>query len=195
MPPVNENSSARMPAAAIPDVEELANSDDPELVEARAKLLKAQAGLLKANTPLYDKLVIRGLIPIALAIVAPWATWTFSEKTDRAISKTEELQKSLETQREYLTELEARKAQELAAMSRMVNRLDATMKASLIQMAVMQTIAEAMDEEDEFDDLPTQDEIVEEMQRQMAIPGFDPQEVENLTRDAYNRMEFRKGGK
>jgi len=214
-PENTENASISKPAATLPDIEELADSEDANVIEARAKLLKAQAGLMRAHQPLFDKLVLRGLIPIAIAIVGPWAAWKFTVKTDELNQKaqsaetaalesqeiTKELQALLKTQqqesverRKRLQRLEERKAAELVAMSQMVIRLDDTLKNALVQMIFMKEIAEHENLADgPHSPLPPKEEIIGNIAAQMQLPGIDSKEIRKLAGKAYDRYEKNEG--
>ena len=150
--------------------DEIKKDESAELVlahaeqkKAEAEVLEAQAKLHKAQQPLIDKIILRGVIPIALAVIGPWALWKFN----RAEEKREEqgkvvlelrnlLDKAIEERRqrvaentkwrERLAKIEESRAVELKSMSTMVQRLDEVVKVGVIQMAIMQAIRAQEDE-------------------------------------------------
>ena len=166
-------------AADLPDIEKFADSDDADVIASRAKLIEAQAKLTKASTPLLDKFVLRGLIPLALAIVGPWALWEFNTEQAKQGEVIVKLEGLLEQEKT------ARKAREkeLHAMSEMVCRLDDTLKAALVQMAVAQALAA-----DEME----REEAVENIAEQMAFPNIDERAVRKLAGESYDRLSKRK---
>jgi hypothetical protein len=193
-------------SSRLPDIENLADSEDAELVEARAKLLEAQAELTRASVPLFDKLVIRGVLPIAIAIVGPWALWKFDasqveqKKQGQTITA---LQKLLEAEREdakarqarsivwraRMKVLEEEKAIELVAMSTMVCRLDDMLKVALIQAAVSRVIGlEVADPGGTAPSMPTREVVVRDAREQVQVPGLDPLEIDRIAGQQYDRM-------
>ena len=197
----------------LPDVENLADSEDPELIEARAKLLEAQAKLTKASTPLFDKIVIRGVLPIALALVGPWAAQTY-EKSQIEQAKQGEtftaLEKLLEEQRESakgrrarFQQIEEAKAVELAAMAAMVTRLDETLKYSLIQMAVAQALAkvEPVGETPSMEPdlmpgakpVPSREGVTRGVAEQIRLPGVTDVEIRRIASESYDKVLRTKG--
>jgi hypothetical protein len=183
-------------AAPLPDVENLADSDDPEVLEARAKLLEAQAKLTKASVPLLDKLILRGIIPIALAIVGPWALWKFDKAQTEQVRQGAvivELQELLEDAkseaaarqarsalwRTRMGEIEEEKATELAAMSAMVCRLDDMLKLSLVQTAVNTTVGDTSTPSSRGD-------VIRDVQTQ--LPSLKEDEVQRLAGQQYDRI-------
>jgi hypothetical protein len=201
------------------------SESDAELVLAKAELQKAEAATLaaeakleKAKAPLLDKLILRGLIPLALAIVGPWAVWTFSANAQKANEKADKVQETVVELQELLSEaqaeaarrrerfeaIERQKASELAAMGAMVTRLDDTLKAALVQMEVARLMRE---EEEGFAsrgaggimplapmgeppfELPmVREKIADNVAAQMAMPGFEPDQVKARAMEAYDRI-------
>ena len=191
-----------LPSAA-PDFDELADSTDPALLEARAKLLREYTKAQKSQSSTFDKFVIRVLVPIALAVIAPWATWQFSHRADEVEAKVvteasqlrealDEQRKAMEGRRERLQLIERQKAEELAAMSAMVTRLDSTLKMALIQMAVVRAFSES---DDDWGGELDRDEVIEDIQAQMAMPNVDPQEIGDLVGESYDRIAKHRAGK
>lgn len=201
------------PSCDLPDVENLADSDDPDVITARAKLLEAQAKLAKATIPLFDKIVLRGLLPIALAIVGPWALWKFDkatteqEKQGVTITQLEELLESATKEaaerkkrnvewRDRMKTLEDSRAVELTAMSHMVCRLDDTLKLALVQMAVTSVIAEGEKSEvrgtSPTSPTPrvafTRKQAIQNVAEQIQLPGVEKAEVERLAARQYDRV-------
>ncbi|KKL25599.1 hypothetical protein LCGC14_2403680 [marine sediment metagenome] len=183
-------------SGALPDIENLADSDDPKLIAARAKLLEAQANLAKASRPLFDKIVLRGIIPIALLIVGPWALWKFDDaqteqkkqgevivKLEKLLSDAKDETKARQARsikwRVRMGELEEERAAELAAMSFMVNRLDNTMKMALVHM----TVAQLLSSEEERG----RKEVMSDVAAQIRLPE-GTEEVKRLAGQAYDRM-------
>jgi hypothetical protein len=137
-------------------------------IEAEAKRKKAEATLAKARTPLVDKLIVRGLIPIALAIVGPWALWKFNTDVQDTKDQVTAQAKQLDDQkavvgdlkklrndaivyrqasskkesawRERMKKLEEGKAAEMAALAAMVTKLDEALKMSLLWQAMERAI-------------------------------------------------------
>jgi len=138
------------------------------LAEAEAELIEAKTKLAKAKTPLVDKIILRGLIPIALAIVGPWALWKFdtdNQVTREAVVKqgetltkqaelTAELQQivtSAETfrakrereeieWRKRMHKLEKEKSEEISELASMVTSLDRALKMALLGLAIERSI-------------------------------------------------------
>jgi len=185
----------------------------PEQIKAEAALLEAQAAFAKAKTPFWDKLILRGVVPIALAVVGPWALYQFNaeaaknEKARENIAEqvevtkelkgllataTAEREERLEDAKEWrgrMNQIEKRRAVELQAMVSMVNRLDDTLKTALIQMAVSRLISQSTSSPlSSPQDFPTRGEVVEEIHAEIQLPGANEEEVERLAGEAYDRM-------
>ena len=152
-------------AAAPTDVENLADSEDAAVLSARAQLLTAQAALTKASTPLWDKIIIRGILPLALAVVGPWALLKFDASQVEQVKQGKELTELRDTTtdlkallkaakeeaaarqkrsvewKERMKQIDDAKAVELTAMVSMVGRLDDMLKVALIQQAVARLVA------------------------------------------------------
>lgn len=166
-------------------------SESAELILAKAKLKEAEAALATAKTPLIDKLIIRGVLPIALAIVGPWAALTFSEQgqdlstLQKLVAEekadAEERKKRSAEWRERMSRIEEERAAELQAMSNMVSRLDATLRLSLIQMAVARTLAE------EGESTP-REEVLRRVQEQVSLPEVPDAEFQRLAEQSLDRM-------
>jgi hypothetical protein len=182
---------------STPDLEKLADSDDPAVISARADLLEAQAKLSKAQSSWWEKLVVRFILPIALAIVGPWAAWTFSveaqaarEKAEEGIKEVGELRALLDQQREEMERrrvmfqrIEEDKAAELAAMSTIVNRLDSTLKLALIQMAVAQALAERGETSP-----PEREAVMRQVVEQVTLPEVPEDELKRIAGQSYDRI-------
>jgi len=194
-------------AAAMPDIEKLADSEDSDVIEARAKLLKAQAALAKAQTPLLDKVILRGLIPIALAIAGPWAIYKFDKAQNEQVQTTTELKGLLEAAkddeaarqtrsvvwRERMKEIEDERTAELTAMSAMVCRLDDTMKMAMVQAAVARLVNLPTQVTQTSPQIPpSRNEVQQDISAQIQLPGTPNEEVDRLAGQAYDRiMEHR----
>lgn len=183
--------------------EKLADSDDPEVLEARTELLKAQTKLTKASIPLFEKIVLRGVIPIALAIITPWALWTFDaaqteqKKQGETITQLEELlqtaQEEAAARRERMARVEEERAAELASMSAMVVRLDNLLKLILVRDAVSRQIREVRDkprpgvEPDPIAPLRARADVIRDVQRQ--LPDLDEEDVRRLAGQQFDRIQ------
>jgi hypothetical protein len=175
--------------------ENLADSDDPEVLKARAKVLAAEAKLQKAKQPLFDKIVLRGLIPIALAIVGPWALWKFDKaqvEQQRQGTIIVQLQDLLEKSREEGTRHQEQRAVELASMSNMVIRLDNLLKLALVRMAVSEAIGQQPRGPSGVLPMqpmpPARNQVVQDAAQQIQLPGVDQEEFERLAGEQYDRI-------
>ena len=193
----------------LPGVENLADSNDPDVIAARAKLLEAQAKLAKATTPLLDKIVLRGLLPIALAVVGPWALWQFDAARTEQTKQGEvivELQTLLgdakeEAQlrqersaawQERMGQIEGEKAAELTALATIVSRLDDMMKVALIQNAVNRVLEEPRGPSG-MGAFPTRDSVIRDTAAQIQLPGIEEAEISRIAGQQYDRaIEQRK---
>lgn len=113
--------------------------------EALTELLEAKKELAVAKRPFFDRMVMTGLIPFALLIAGPWATWYFSQRAEEGLEQVKKANKEnvrLAELIEDLTAMDKARAEELEKMEGMVTRLDDTMKNALIQMTVMRLISE-----------------------------------------------------
>jgi len=124
------------------------------VLEARANLIKAETAGAKAQQPLIDRIIMRGLIPVALTVVGPWALYVFNadnEKTHAQVAEVESVVADLgdllaqaTQEREARTEIAQRaeiaRAAELHALSEMVVRL----QAALRQLSVRQAVRDAL---------------------------------------------------
>lgn len=201
-PPIN------LPAGADEILAKIASSDDPALISAWAELLGANAKLSKAQQPLFDKIVLRGLIPIALAVITPWALWKFDKAEDAAKeARSEVMQKAKEDRkarreamvrwRERMKTLEAQRAAEVRAMTTLVERLDSTLKLSLIQMAVMRA---ARQQEVEWRGSTKRgqplrldhDRLRRDVMRQIRFPGAKKAQIDLEIRRAIERWGRQK---
>jgi hypothetical protein len=192
-----------LPAASpdLPDVEILADSDDADVIAARAQLLEAQAKLTKASNHWLDRLMLRFVLPIALAVVGPWAAYTFSVDAQEAKEKASEVQDTVVELEELLhqqkkefkarsalfREIEEQKAAELAAMSKMVTRLDETLKTALVQMAVSRLVSDRGD--------ITERDVVRDVSAQVQLPGLEEADLKRLATQQYERMMEAKARK
>lgn len=137
------------------------------------------------NTSLIDKIILRGIIPLVLTIAAPWAAYHFSMKADAVQEKTEQLGALIEKQEK----LEEAKAIELSAMSAMVTQLDETLKAALVQTAVLQELR--IDQSRWTRPARTRDEVVRDVTKQIVLPGLKGGDVSRLAGEAYDRAKRR----
>jgi hypothetical protein len=182
----------------------LADSEDTKLVEARAALIKAQTALENARAPLVDKLILRGLIPIALAIIGPWALWQFQSTEEKVkqqaalvkelhdlVEKESEDQKRREARELKLQEKEQRieeeRAAEIATLSAMVIRLDSTLRVFVIQSALSRELL------NNGRVIPPagakRDKLVKEIAKQLSLPGVGNEEVERLIYQALDKEQ------
>ena len=174
----------------LPNIEILADSEDPELIEARAKLLEAQAKLAKASTPLLDKVIIRGLLPIAIALVGHWAAQTYENAQIEQVKQGETI-----TALEGLLEKQQETAKTMAAT---VVRLDETLKFSLIQMAVAQALAKVEPMEPTkpsplLVSVPTPEDVTQGVTEQISLPGVEESEIRRIATDSYYKILKTKG--
>lgn len=156
-------------------------STDPEVLRAQAELVLAQARLKeaeakerdsetkadKAHTPLVDRIIMRGLIPIALLIATPLATYYFTDRAEEGIRQVQATNQEVEeavaeldqlgglvTQLDGLfkgadqriQEMDQARAAELTALRVLVTRLDDALKLVLIQMTIAQAAESHFDE-------------------------------------------------
>jgi len=196
-------------SSGLPDVKNLADSDDADVIEARAKLLEAQATLITASTPLWDKIVLRGVLPLALAVVGPWALWRFDasqveqKKQGETIAALSTLLGAAKEEaaarkqrsndwRNRMKKIEEAKAIELASMSAMVIRLDSTLKTALIQMTVARIMNKPtpprMGPNARSINLPSRGEVIRNATEQLKLPGLDDAEVKNIAGEQYDRL-------
>lgn len=124
--------------------------------EALAELIEAKKDLHVAKRPFLDRLVLGALLPIALLIVGPWATWYFMDRAEEGLAEVRRanegneklaeivvaLEATLRGAEKKITEMDRARANELAKMEKMVCALDDTMKNALIQMTVARIISE-----------------------------------------------------
>jgi len=75
---------------ADPETDESADE-----IEARAKLYNAKARLAEARWGFFDRVVMRGVIPVALAIAAPIATYYFSAQAETGIEEVRKVSDSV----------------------------------------------------------------------------------------------------
>ena len=200
-------TSNQPPAAAVPlSVENLADSDDANVILARAKLLEAQAPLTTASTPLLDKVIIRGLLPIALAIVGPWALWKFDASQTEQKKQGEvivQLQTFLEgAQKETasrkarsvrwqarMAKIDEEKAAELTAMTTMVSRLDDMLKIALIQQAVLRLLdTKPRGPSGAAPQPASRARVIRETTEQVQLPGVAPADLEKLAGEQYDKI-------
>lgn len=171
------------------------------MIAARAQLLEAQAKLTKASNHWLDRLMLRFVLPIALAVVGPWAAYTFSVDAQEAKEKASEVQDTVVELEELLhqqkkefkarsalfREIEEQKAAELAAMSKMVTRLDETLKTALVQMAVSRLVSDRGD--------ITERDVVRDVSAQVQLPGLEEADLKRLATQQYERMMEAKARK
>lgn len=198
-------STNRKGSARSVEIEIAKAKAEADLIEAQARLRQAEAMFAQHSTSLWEKIVVRGIIPIALLIVGPMATAYFSNEVQQAKTEVREvaataaalgsLVKAQETEaeqyRQRFQELEAQKAAELDEMSSVVTRLDKTLRASMIQLAVMQII----NEQSTGGNIPTEQEVLRQVADQVELPGVDEREISKIAAQTFQRFESRKGGK
>ena len=182
----------------------LEDSGEVEVLEAKAalraaeaKLRKAEASLAKAKAPLLDQFIIRGLIPIALALVGPWALWKFDTESAAKRARVEEqvqvvselgvlLDTAVEERevraansvkwRARMQRIEESRAAELVAMSTMVLRLDETLRIAMVQMTLMRVLRRREAEGDSVG----RAEVVREVAAQSQILNRPTAELEKM---------------
>jgi len=203
-----------MTEESTPNADRLhSEAEDPSVILAHASLVEAQAKLAKASTPLLDKLILRGIIPIALAVVGPWALWKFDkaqteqEKQGETITALQDLLKtSQEDQADRqarsvvwqarMKVLEEEKAVELIAMTSMVSRLDDMLKTALVQMALARvmgpTAGAPMGTQPLPVAAPNRASILADVAAQVQLPGLAPEEVERIAGQQYDRLHERR---
>jgi hypothetical protein len=133
------------PTEPAPEKKEPRTAFDSEQWEALTELLEAKKELAVAKRPLFDRVVMTGLIPFALLVAGPWATWYFSQRAEEGLEQVKKANKEnvrLAELIEDLTAMDKAREAELLKMEKMVTRLDDTMKNALIQMTVMRLISE-----------------------------------------------------
>jgi hypothetical protein len=139
--------------------------------------------------------VLRGLIPIALAIVGPWALWKFDKaqvEQQRQGTIIVQLQDLLEKSREEGTRHQEQRAVELASMSNMVIRLDNLLKLALVRMAVSEAIGQQPRGPSGVLPMqpmpPARNQVVQDAAQQIQLPGVDQEEFERLAGEQYDRI-------
>jgi hypothetical protein len=160
-------------------------SDSAEEILAQAKLKEAEAALITAKTPLWDRVMIRGVLPIALAIVGPWAAMTFSESQIEQRKQGQHIEALEELLQQARSDAEDRR-RELMTMSNMVTRLDATLKTALIQMTVARIVKE--EEEEAKPVALTRMDVGRDVAAQVSLPGLEEEEVRQIAEQQYDRM-------
>jgi hypothetical protein len=124
--------------------------------EALTELIEAKKDLQVAKRPFIDRLVLQGLLPLALIVVGPWATYYFANRAEDGLAEVKKANEESEKLAKVITDLEATlqgaevkigemdraRAAELLKMEKMVRALDDTMKNALIQMTVSRILAE-----------------------------------------------------
>ena len=188
------------------EAEKLTDSDNPDVILAQARLLEAKAVLAKASTPLLDKVILRGLLPIALAIVGPWALLKFDasqveqEKQGKVIVELQDLLKEERKDAEdrqvrsaawqaRMKTIEEEKAAELTAMSTMVVRLDDMLKTALVQMAVSRALGPIPRGPNGAPTvLPSREVVVQETMEQINLPGLEDADLKRMAEQQYDRI-------
>ena len=214
----DEDKDEKVDEAEVDEAEPESDADklraEAELATARAALVEAKTAQTQAKMPLIDKLIMRGLLPIALAVVGPWAAYTFSVEAQAAKEKASDVQDTakrledlLETQksewetaRKRIADVERQKAEELAAMSAMVTRLSTTLRTALIHMAVAQELR--VGERGALPPTlpsvtpmrPSREEAVEKVAAQMTLPDMDRGQVRALAGEAYDSITKERDG-
>ena len=124
--------------------------------EALTELIEAKKELQVAKRPFFDRVVMTGLIPFALIIAGPFATYYFANRAEEGIGEVKkgneenaklgqlvaDLEATLKGAEVKIGEMDRARAEELIKMEKMVRALDDTMKNALIQMTVARIMAE-----------------------------------------------------
>jgi len=162
-------------------------SDSAEVLEAKAKLTHARVEWIKAKAPLYDKIILRGVIPLVLTIAGPWAGYVFKSEQAKQSETITALQQLLENAKKEaadrqtrMNKLEEEKAAELSAMSAMVIRLGHLLNAALVQQRVSDSIKGGA----------SKAETVRAVTEQMRGLGsvVDPETIEDLAGEQYDSI-------
>jgi hypothetical protein len=174
--------------------------------------IEAKIKLIEARRPFWDRLITSGLLPIALLVVGPAATWYFANRANEGLTEVkrsneevhdlkevvETLSGTLQRADRRLREMEEERAAELRAMHALSERLDRTVQSALVQMAVFRLMDDRrvgmgirgpggivpMDPSLP----PSRSEVVRRVTEQVALPGLDTGEVILLAGDAYDRI-------
>ena len=157
-----ELETARFEPEAAPRAPDSAEAEilgaKAEVLEAEAKLIKAKTEQAKAKQPLIDRIIMRGLIPVALTIVGPWALYAFNadnEKTHEQVAEVEDVVEDLtellgqavaerEERTRYSQREDEARAAELTALAVMVTRLRDTLR----MMTVRQALRDVLDSDE-----------------------------------------------
>jgi len=170
--------------------------------------LEAQVKLLEAKRPFWDRLITSGLLPIALLIVGPAATWYFAHQADRSLTAVKrsneevvelrgvvkELSETLSSADKRRKEMDTERAAELRALYALSERLDSTLQTALIQMAVYRALRDPRVGLSSPGVLPrvlttpSRAEVVREVAAQVRLPGLDRASLEVIAGETYDRL-------
>lgn len=119
------------------------NEDSTDELEARAKLLEAEAKLTMARYGFVDRIVMRGVIPIALAIAAPIATFYFSQRAETGLQEVRNVGDSIKQLDQMIDRIskaaerhDGARAQELDALKKLVSSLQWTIVVQQVREVV-----------------------------------------------------------
>jgi hypothetical protein len=109
------------------------DKDSKDEIEARADMLKAEKELIEARKGFLDRLVMRGVIPLALVVAAPAATYYFSRRADDGIAEVRRVSESIgrldeviEGAKRAADKISQERAAEFVALRAIVSRLQWT---------------------------------------------------------------------
>jgi hypothetical protein len=106
------------------------NLDSKEEFEAKTEMLKAETALIQVRHGLVDRLIMRGVIPIALIVAGPITTYYFSQRANDGIEEVrrigdsvEKLDAVIEAAKTAASRHDDARAAELIALRRIVSSL------------------------------------------------------------------------
>jgi len=109
------------------------NHDSKEEIEAKTKLVKAETDRIEIQHGFIDRLIMRGVIPLALLVAAPAATYYFTSRANesevevRKVSESiDKLDKLIEGVKVASARSDEAKAAELIALRRIASALQWT---------------------------------------------------------------------
>lgn len=116
---------------------ERTNGDSSAEIEAKTNLLKAEKALVEARQGFLDRVVMRGVIPLALGVAAPAATYYFSRRADDGIAEVRRIGESIgrldeviEGAKRAADRVNQERAAELLALRKVVASLQWTLVVS-----------------------------------------------------------------
>lgn len=117
--------------------------DSAEEIEAKAHLIEAEKALIEARLGFWDRLIMRGVIPVALIVAGPATTYYFSQRADRGVEEVRrvadsvrQLDEVVEGAKKAAAQAEEARAQELLALRRIVSSLQWTIVVQQVREAV-----------------------------------------------------------